>query len=195
MFSLKYPQSDSTIHIFFFIFFSIVSYCKVLNTVPWVMQQDLVVYQYFIHGGSIITAYPKLVVYFSPTTSIFGRREVGVVVNIIVVLFPASLRSTLNPLILACLLCLVFMAHFLCLSPFSLVTHEMEGSLGHCKSHLKSWVVSTKVKRTHCDLVGPRVCMCAGVGIGLCFRWISMQKMIPLERVDGLQTFSSDYLG
>ena len=27
-------QSDSTIHIFFFIFFSIVSYCKVLNTVP-----------------------------------------------------------------------------------------------------------------------------------------------------------------
>ena len=82
-----------------------------------------------------------------------------------------------------------------CLSPFSLVTHEMEGSLGHGKPRLKSWVVSTKVKRTHCDLVGPRVCMCAGVGIRLCFRWISMQRMIPLEHVDGLQTFSSDYLG
>lgn len=143
-----------------------------------------------MHSGSIITAYPKLLVYFSPTTSIFWGEF-----NIIVVLFLGSLRSTLNPLILARLLCLVFMAHFLCLSPFFLVIHEMEGSLGHDEPHLKSWVVSIKVKWARCGLVGPRMCVCAGVGIGLCFRWISMQKMIPLEHVDGLQTFSSDCLG
>lgn len=87
------------------------------------------------------------------------------------------------------------MAHFFCLSPFFHVTHEMEASLAHGEPPLKSWVVSTEVKRAHWDLAGPCKCMCTGVGIGLCFRWISMQRMIPLEHVDGLQTFASDHLG
>ena len=38
-------------YIFFFIFFSILVYHKVLNIVPCAIQQDLVVYPFYIHLG------------------------------------------------------------------------------------------------------------------------------------------------
>ena len=43
-------QSDSVIHIYtlFFIFFSIIVYYRILNIVPCAIQQDLVVYPFYI---------------------------------------------------------------------------------------------------------------------------------------------------
>ena len=61
-------QSDSVIHeciyIFFFRFFSIIGYYKILRTVPCALQQVLVVYLFYIQ--SCVSVNPKLLIYPSP---------------------------------------------------------------------------------------------------------------------------------
>ena len=41
-------QSDSVMHMFFFIVFSLIDYYKLLNIVPWAVQQVLAVCLFFI---------------------------------------------------------------------------------------------------------------------------------------------------
>ena len=43
-------QSDSVLHIhtFFFIFLTIMVYPRTLNTVPWAVRQDSVVYAFYV---------------------------------------------------------------------------------------------------------------------------------------------------
>ena len=54
-------------YIFFIIFFSIMVYYRIMNVVPCVTQQDLVVYPFSIH--SFATVNPKLPVLPFPTSS------------------------------------------------------------------------------------------------------------------------------
>ena len=59
------PQSDTVIYIVFFIFFSIMAYCKILNIVPSAIQQVLVVYFiysicYVYRNLSKLLIYPSL---------------------------------------------------------------------------------------------------------------------------------------
>ena len=65
-------QSDSDyiyICIFFFRFFSIIGYYKMLGTVPWALQQVLVVYLFYIQ--TCVYFNPKLLLYPSPSICCF----------------------------------------------------------------------------------------------------------------------------
>ena len=42
-------QRDSVMYMFFFVFFSIMVYYKILNIGPRVIQQDLIVYLFYIY--------------------------------------------------------------------------------------------------------------------------------------------------
>ena len=72
-------QSDSVlyilyiyicVYIFFFRFFSIIGYYKILNIVPCAMQQDLVIYLF--HIQQFVSVNPKLLIY--PSLLNFGNH-------------------------------------------------------------------------------------------------------------------------
>ena len=58
-------QSDLVIHIYIFMFFSIIVYYKILNIVPYAIQEDLVVYLNILYIV-VVSANPRLLIYPSP---------------------------------------------------------------------------------------------------------------------------------
>ena len=58
--------------IFCSMFFSIIVYHRILNVIPGAVQQDLVVYLFYIQ--QLVSANPKLLIYF-PTPFPLGNRE------------------------------------------------------------------------------------------------------------------------
>ena len=61
------------IHPFFFIFFFIVVYHRILNIIPCAIQKDLVIYLFYIY--QFVSANPKLPIQLSPTHLCLGNNQ------------------------------------------------------------------------------------------------------------------------